>query len=741
VLGLPRAEAAARLSVGDIDFVLESKPSDWNVLASLDENAPFFVALRADRLGAPEEARSALLSLAWDRSGSFARREAARMLIELESAAVRAGSSEKDNLLASVGRYEREFPSDRGARALLGSARLSAGDPAGALSLFTAEDPAATGAERAVQALAAAAEDRRIVLSSYLYDAPVEAEYGRVLAAVAESASGFLGGGPQGPALERIARARFAVFRRSYAEALSFFRESISKGPDFVLAHPETLADLGKAFQYGGAADEGADLFESWASRSTLTDSSRFRLLFYAGRMRRSSGDTEAANRLFARALPSVPDDTQRDACLWYVLDGAAALSPVSAVPLLRKYVPLWKNADSFSDFLESYCGALVSGKYWRELVETFRLIRPAAEPEVVARYAYVIGRAVEEGYIGADRPLEMLGDGLLGNGSDKPRSRIAVARSFFRIAFESDAASFYYRALASAKLGESLDPVPAEAALNRFGADDSAAGPAVPPPASAKAETVHSPAVDFLLAFFDYGLGDGVYGYALYFLGELSADDLRSLSARFAQEGLPGDSIRTVGLLARRPGYALTRADMELMYPRAYPLEIRQAASRWGLSEDMLFGLVRIESAFMSSIVSRAGAEGLAQLMRPTAEDVARRIGKQVELRYLPEGGLDLSHPATNLALGAWYLSNLNERLKSPVLSLFAYNGGITRVRRWRSAQAGLPEDLFLETVPIKETREYASKVLASAAVYGYLYRNEPLARVVAGFFPATAQ
>ncbi len=134
--------------------------------------------------------------------------------------------------------------------------------------------------------------------------------------------------------------------------------------------------------------------------------------------------------------------------------------------------------------------------------------------------------------------------------------------------------------------------------------------------------------------------------------------------------------------------------------------------------------------------MVSHAGAVGLAQLMPKTAADVASRIGKKTELRFT-EDGPDLSDPMTNATLGAWYLADQTKRAGSPLMALLGYNGGPSRVRRWRQAQRDLPEDLFLETIPVAETQNYGRKVLAASAVYGYLYYGMTLERVVADIFP----
>ncbi len=99
---------------------------------------------------------------------------------------------------------------------------------------------------------------------------------------------------------------------------------------------------------------------------------------------------------------------------------------------------------------------------------------------------------------------------------------------------------------------------------------------------------------------------------------------------------------------------------------------------------------------------------------MPATAEDVAGR------LRITD---YNLNDAQTNLLFGGWYLGNLKKRTDVLSDALFAYNGGLTRVRRWRSEYSDLPDDLFLEAIPYKETSHYGRKLLVSSVIYGYLY------------------
>jgi len=112
---------------------------------------------------------------------------------------------------------------------------------------------------------------------------------------------------------------------------------------------------------------------------------------------------------------------------------------------------------------------------------------------------------------------------------------------------------------------------------------------------------------------------------------------------------------------------------------------EIVAAARSADLHPWLLVALVRAESNFDPSAVSRAGASGLTQLMPATAAD---------------QGVTDVFDPAQNLDAGAGYLRAMIDRFGSLTLALAAYNAGPTTVERYE----GVP--------PYRETRNYVRRV-----------------------------
>jgi soluble lytic murein transglycosylase len=181
-------------------------------------------------------------------------------------------------------------------------------------------------------------------------------------------------------------------------------------------------------------------------------------------------------------------------------------------------------------------------------------------------------------------------------------------------------------------------------------------------------------------------------------------------------QLGRTADAVR----LGWRAASALTLNDprvIRVIFPWPLRDAIEAEAREFGVDPYLLAGLIRQESAFRVKVVSRAGAQGLMQLMPPTAQDVARRLGVEWDRSLL--------HVAdANLHLGASHFAGLLKRYDGAVIpALAAYNAGGTAVRRWLRFPEARDRALFVERVPYRETRGYLRTVLRNRALYRALY------------------
>lgn len=123
------------------------------------------------------------------------------------------------------------------------------------------------------------------------------------------------------------------------------------------------------------------------------------------------------------------------------------------------------------------------------------------------------------------------------------------------------------------------------------------------------------------------------------------------------------------------------TVSDLELQYA------VGRYAETYRLPPALLMAVIKAESDFNPTIISKAGAVGLMQLIPETA---------------IRHGVRNLYDTQENIAGGAKHLRYLLDRFHGNIrLALAAYNAGERKVDRYR------------QVPPFKETRTYVKKVM----------------------------
>ncbi len=182
-------------------------------------------------------------------------------------------------------------------------------------------------------------------------------------------------------------------------------------------------------------------------------------------------------------------------------------------------------------------------------------------------------------------------------------------------------------------------------------------------------------------------------------------------------------EKLLAAAVLARRMGwpqmaiFAVAKAehwnDLDIRFPVRFLDQVRNYAKTRNVDPAYIFGIIRRESAFDEHANSPVGARGLMQLMPYTARKVARQLRER--LRTVKA----LEDSATNVRYGTAYFSSLLEKFDGHfVLATAAYNAGPHRVDRWLPTRF-MPADIWIETIPFRETRRYVRAVLAYAMIY----------------------
>ena len=121
--------------------------------------------------------------------------------------------------------------------------------------------------------------------------------------------------------------------------------------------------------------------------------------------------------------------------------------------------------------------------------------------------------------------------------------------------------------------------------------------------------------------------------------------------------------------------------------YIQDYDTIIQRAAQQFGVESHLIKSIIMTESSFDPNAISKSGAQGLMQLMPPTANDM------EVHNPFDPE---------ENIFGGTKYLSLLLKKFnQNKKLAIAAYNSGPSVVARGNSVP------------PIPQTRRFVEKVI----------------------------
>ena len=149
---------------------------------------------------------------------------------------------------------------------------------------------------------------------------------------------------------------------------------------------------------------------------------------------------------------------------------------------------------------------------------------------------------------------------------------------------------------------------------------------------------------------------------------------------------------------------------DVYRRFPMAYSDILTKEAERNKIEPEWAFAIARRESSFMSDAVSSAQAFGLMQVLPSTARYLEK---KRVSNRAL-------MNPNTNAKLGNKYLRYLMDKVgNNTVLATASYNAGWSRVKGWLPADETVGADVWVETIPFRETRNYVKAVMAYKQIY----------------------
>jgi soluble lytic murein transglycosylase-like protein len=411
---------------------------------------------------------------------------------------------------------------------------------------------------------------------------------------------------------------------------------------------------------------DAASAYSKLVAREDLPASSRAKYALGLARARRGLGEFEAMDRTFLQAVS---------------LDSTSATASVAAWERAREWEDKKPPAEALSVFS------------W-----TRRYVRDGATTQALMAHATIA--CIRAGQ--PDSALPFIADAYA-NPAHYWRGRIAFAKG-------DSAAGFGEFARITLNDPWSYEGVRAAEELARRDVD-----PARPGGAAARSKGKAA-------ASRDTGRGratraDPEIPIATRLLGAVGATDLMvdALRDHALREGDPMarsciDALEEIGIF--RVGRADGAPKERLEYPPAYPVSVLASAKRESLSAALLWAIMRQESAYQRAARSKAGAVGLLQLLPSTAS----------RLNRAPVLDAALTEPDLNVRLGAKYLRGLVTEFGDPRAAMAAYNAGEEAVRRWLRDRP-VVDDLWVELIPYRETRDYVKQVYTIWRRYEALY------------------
>ena len=450
----------------------------------------------------------------------------------------------------------------------------------------------------------------------------------------------------------------------------------------------QILSDMGKAALYG--TDDfrtSAKKFESLAK--TLEGEQAYCAYFYAARLYDRAGRyQDLTQKNFKAALEVIDDGEKFDNCLWYLLNMQLRTSTDDIIATLKKYAHRISDSAYFDDFFDNFSVLLLSHAKWQDFYDVWKMIDGFASETASCKYAYIAGRILEEGF---------------GKTDGTPKTKEAVAAYTRVLKGNSD---IYYKVCSIQRMNI-IDPNYVKNIL--------CTGGTVPQ------IQVDSEAGILLAGYAAFGFPQKIYPVWISERKTLSLESSIQAGRFLNQCGIFKNeySVQSLRISSRTRNFwggTIPLELLELTYPRFYSNFVEKSCAENSIQEHILYALIRSESFFDSTVSSKAGANGLTQLMKSTADDEARKLKLGENYNILD--------PETNIKIGSHYFASLVERTegKSELLAMLAYNAGLTNVRKWKNATS-LPMDFYLETLPFQETREYGRKMVGAAAMYGFLY------------------
>ncbi len=205
-------------------------------------------------------------------------------------------------------------------------------------------------------------------------------------------------------------------------------------------------------------------------------------------------------------------------------------------------------------------------------------------------------------------------------------------------------------------------------------------------------------------VALWQIGRSDNVQPELSRAFGQISPDLDAAFAALARNLGAPAMELRAAETAA--PSIRLTSL---------YPVPPYEPKGGYAMDPAFVLAIARQESRFEPSALSKAGARGIMQIMPQTAVIIAH------DATLAGRNIARLNDPTYSMTLAQNYLRDLVVRQNGNLFSVAAaYNAGEGNLAKWQGLRDRDADPLlFIETIPLSETRDYVKRVMTNLWMY----------------------
>lgn len=175
------------------------------------------------------------------------------------------------------------------------------------------------------------------------------------------------------------------------------------------------------------------------------------------------------------------------------------------------------------------------------------------------------------------------------------------------------------------------------------------------------------------------------------------------------------------IAILKREHRQEIYKKVPTLLFPTPYKKQVAMAATKFKVYPELIYAIMRQESAFNPTARSPVDAFGLMQILPRTA----RKIAPNNQIDY--EEPKDLLSPATNIQIGSALLQDLLFRHKGQFIRTVAsYNAAESAINGWFATRYRGNSVEFIEDIPYEETQTYVKLVLRNLVFYKLIRSQE---------------